>query len=96
MIIDSKEYPLCCSEEGNSQEEMREESSSNDKQMLDMWMRECEELKVHLVGKMADAQWTENLFVSANDRQYIKKYAGQCEKRIESLLITICNQREML
>ena len=72
LIIDSKEYPLCCSEEGNSQEEMREESSSNDKQMLDMWMRECEELKVHLVGKMADAQWTENLFVSANDRQYIK------------------------
>lgn len=96
LIIDSKEYPLCCSEEGNSQEEMREESSSNDKQMLDMWVRECEELKIHLVGKMADAQWTENLFVSANDRQYIKKYAGQCEKRIESLLITICNQREML
>ena len=96
LIIDGKEYPLCCSEEGNSQEEMREESSSNDKQMLDMWMRECEELKVHLVGKMADAQWTENLFVSANDRQYIKKYARQCEKRIESLLITICNQREML
>ena len=52
-----------------------------------------EETKVRLAEKMADAQWTENLFISVNDRQYIKKYAVQCEKRIESLLITICNQQ---
>lgn len=94
LIIDGKEYPLCCSEERNDQEEMREKSPSNGrKQMLDVWMRECEELKVRLAEKMADAQWTENLFISVNDRQYIKKYAVQCEKRIESLLITICNQQ---
>ena len=94
LIVDGKEYPLCCSEERNDQEEMREESPSNGrKQMLDVWMRECEELKVRLAEKMADAQWTENLFISVNDRQYIKKYAVQCEKRIESLLITICNQQ---